>query len=214
VGGFCAMDFAAPDKPVIDKIEYDLTRSGYALCIINSRASHAGLSKEYDSMPKEMCSVAAHFGKGYLREVDYSAFCAEFDALRKKCGDRAVLRAFHFFEENSRAQREAALLKAGDFDGFLREVNRSGQSSYMYLQNVILPGAVKHQNMAATLAACQMLLGEKGAFRVHGGGLGGTAQAFVPKEMLREFTLGIDKMIGRNCCRVVNIRSMGSGELK
>lgn len=214
VGGFCAMDFEKSGAPVIEKIEYDLSASNYALCIINSRASHAGLSKEYDTMPGEMGAVAAYFGKDYLREVDYPAFQAEFAAIRKQCGDRAALRAFHFFEENMRAQREAQLLKAGDFDGFLNEVNRSGQSSYMYLQNVILPGSVQHQPMAAALSACHMLLGEKGAFRVHGGGLGGAVQAFVPKDMLQEFALGIDRMVGQNCCRAVNIRSMGSGELR
>ena len=137
VGSVVAIDFKSTETPVVKKVEFDLAKHGYALCIIDSGADHADLTCEYADVPAEMKAVAAYFGKEYLREVDEDEFTANIAKIRAELkNDRAVLRAMHFFADNKKAQEEAAALERNDFDEFLRLVNESGRSSYMYLQNV------------------------------------------------------------------------------
>ena len=175
VGGVVAIDFRDNANPVVRKLDFDFTKAGYALCIIDSGADHADLSDEYSAIPMEMRQVAAHFGKEVLREVAFADFLTDMAAVREKAGDRATLRAYHFLKDNQRAIDEAAALEAGDFDKFLCLVKESGYSSFMYLQNVYVSGSVQHQEVAYALAACEAALAGKGAYRVHGGGFAGTA---------------------------------------
>ena len=209
VGGVVAIDFGDPDNPKVEKINLDLTGEGYALCIIDSKSSHADLTDAYAGIPREMKAVAATFGKTHLRGITKEDLIARTGAIRKVCGDRAFLRAMHFVLDNERAQQEAAALKAGDFDKFLSIVKASGQSSYMYLQNISVEGAVDNQAVGVALSLCDVLLDGRGAFRVHGGGFAGTVQAFVPLDMLDSFRETVDSAIAPGCCHVLSIRPVG-----
>ncbi len=213
VGNLVAMDFGDSSHPVIRPVTFDFSTCGHSLCIIDTGASHAGLTEEYAAITKELHTVAAYFGKEVLTQVPQKAFFEEIPALREKCGDRAVLRAVHFYGENARVSEEVAALEQGDFQGFLKLVKESGHSSYMYLQNVIPAGCKTHQNVALALAMCQHYLQEKGAYRVHGGGFAGTVQAFVPFEILEAFRAGIDGVLGEGACRVLSIRPQGGAEM-
>ena len=214
VGGMVTIDFADKENPVIQRVDFDFSACGYALCIIDSRASHADLTDEYAAITSELKSICAHFGKEVLREIPEEDFFAEIPQLRKKCGDRAVLRAVHFYQENARVPKQVAALQAGDFDRFLELEKQSGYCSYMYLQNVIPTGCVSHQDMAIALALCEKYLQGAGAYRVHGGGFAGTVQAFVPFALLDTFRRGIDSVLGDGACHVLSIRQDGGVEVK
>ena len=209
VGGVVAIDFGDPESPKVEKIDLDLNKEGYALCIIDSKSSHADLTDAYAGIPREMKAVASVFGKTHLRGVTKEQLIEKTAAIRKVCGDRAFLRAMHFVLDNQRAQDEAAALKAGDFAAFLEIVKASGQSSYMYLQNISVEGAVDNQAVGVALSLCDVLLDGRGAFRVHGGGFAGTVQAFVPMDMLDGFKAAVDGAIAEGCCHVLSIRPVG-----
>ncbi len=209
VGGAVYIDFADPEKPVVKPMEFDLQKYGYALCIIDSGANHSDLTGEYSLIPFEMGAVAKFFGKDVLRQVDEDLFYQKLPEVRKAVGDRAVLRAIHFFEENRRVQRQAEALLAGEFDVFLKLVRQSGESSWCQLQNITAAGATAHQEVAVALTLAKKLLDGRGAVRVHGGGFAGTIQAFVPVDMLTEFRTGIESAWGEGCCHILSIRPNG-----
>ena len=206
VGGLVFIDFADPKNPVVEKVDCDFAHSGYTLCTIDSGADHAELTDEYAAMPIEMKKVAAFFGKEVLREVDEAEFYAKIAEVRKKTGDRAVLRAMHFFDENRRVQMQVRALKNDNFDAFLHYVNESGMASWTLLQNVTPAGYVEKQDMAFTIALCQQLLGGEVAVRVHGGGFAGTVLAFVPNEKFEQFKNAIDSAIGSGRTQKLHIR--------
>ena len=212
VGGMVTIDFADPANPVIAPVDFNFAACGHALCIIDTRASHADLTDEYAAIPGELKGICAHFGKQVLRQVDEKEFYKQMPALRKAYGDRAVLRAIHFFEENERVPKQVAALEQNDFDTYLQLMKQSGYSSWMYLQNVIPAGYKEHQDVALALALCQKLLGDRGGYRVHGGGFAGTVQAFVPMDMLEPFRSGIDAVLGEGACHVLSIRPQGGVE--
>ena len=214
VGGMVTIDFFEKDHPVIESVDFDFASCGHALCIIDSRASHADLTDEYAAITQELKAVCAHFGKDVLTQIDPADFYAAIPALRESCGDRAVLRAMHFYNENARVPQQVAALQAGDFAAFLELVKASGASSYMYLQNVIPAGYKAHQDVALALALCEHFLQGKGAFRVHGGGFAGTVQAFVPFGLLDSFRAGIDGVLGVGACHVLSIRPQGGVEME
>lgn len=215
VGSVVAIDFKSTEEPVVNKVEFDLQKHGHALCIIDSGADHADLTDEYAAVPADMKGIAQFFGKDYLREVDKGEFYANIKNIREKINnDRAVLRAIHFFDENERAQEEVTALQNNDFEKFKVLVKESGRSSYMYLQNVFAPSMPKNQAVSLTLALCDEILGDKGAYRVHGGGFAGTVQAFVPFDMLDEFKNRIEAVLGEGMCHVLSIRPVGGYELK
>ncbi len=214
VGGMVSIDFFDSRQPRIQPVDFDFSACGHALCIIDSRASHADLTDEYAAITEEMKSVCAYFGKEVLSQITKEEFIGSIRDLRNRCADRAVLRAYHFFRENERVPMQVAALQAGDFEGFLALVRLSGHSSYMYLQNVIPAGYKDHQDVALTLALCEEYLRGRGACRVHGGGFAGTVQAFVPHDLLEEFRSGIDAVLGQGACHVLSIRSQGGVEME
>lgn len=213
VGGMVAMDFADPENPEITPVDFDFAASGYALCIIDTQASHADLTDEYAAIPAELKKICAFFGKEVLREVDETDFYKFIPQLRQQCGDRAVVRAIHVYEENKRVERQVEALQAGDFEEYLSYMKKSGYSSYMYLQNVIPASYTEKQDMAIALALCEKLLQGRGGYRVHGGGFAGTVQAFVPLDMLENFRKGIDAVLGDGACHVLSIRQAGGIEI-
>lgn len=213
VGGVIAIDFADPAQPVIEPLLFDPAAAGLALYILDSGADHADLTDEYAAIPRDCAAIAALFGCRVLREVPFSDFMAKLPVCRAACGDRAVLRALHFYAENERAARQADALRRGEYDAFLRLVNESGLSSWEYLQNVIPAGHTRRQALAVTIAAARRLLNGRGAVRVHGGGFAGTVQAFVPLDCLDAFAADIEAIIGEGRCHLLSLRPVGGTEL-
>ena len=209
VGGAVAIDFADPAAPVVRTVAVDLAGLGYALCIIDSGASHADLTAEYAAVPQEMGAVAAYFGKQVLREVEEDQVIQALPQLRKAVGDRAVLRALHFFADDKRVKLEADALEQGDMDTFLEVVKQSGRSSWDLLQNITPIGAVEEQAMAVALTVAERALSGRGACRVHGGGFAGTIQAFVPLDLLERFCKQVEACLGDGSCHVLSIRPVG-----
>ena len=214
VGNLITIDFFDKENPVIKPVQVDFSAYGHALCIIDSGADHADLTDEYAAVPGEIKAVAACFGKEVLTQIDEADFYAAIPALRKACGDRAVMRAIHFYQENARVPKQVEALEKGDFEGFLSLIKQSGYSSYMYLQNVIPAGYKQHQDVAVALALAEHYLNGRGAYRVHGGGFAGTVQAFVPYDMLDAFVAGIDGALGKGACHVLSIRPQGGVEME
>ena len=213
VGGAVTIDFANPSAPKVRSVAVDLASLGYALCIIDSGASHASLTGEYAAVPQEMGAVAAYFGKEVLREVDEAAVIQALPQLRLAVGDRAVLRALHFFGEDRRVAKEADALAQGDMETFLTLVDQSGRSSWELLQNITPAGAVREQAMAVALTVAKRALRGKGACRVHGGGFAGTIQVFVPLSIQAEFQAEVEGALGAGCCHIMRIRPVGGAVL-
>lgn len=215
VGAVVAIDFNDPKAPIIEKVDFDFTKSGHSLCILDSGADHADLTDEYAAITVEMKAVAGFFGKEVLRDVDPCEFSERLAEVRAAVkNDRAILRAIHFFNDNMRAKDEVAALKDDDFELFCDLVKKSGYSSYMYLQNVYASSMPHMQAVSLLLALCDEILGENGAYRVHGGGFAGTVQAFVPNDMLDEFKERTEAVFGKGMCHVLSIRPIGGCELK
>lgn len=213
VGSFVEIDFADPSKPVITPVEFDFASCGHALCIVDTRADHADLTDEYAAIRSEMEAVAGFFGKKCLRDTPEQEVLDNLGALREKLGERPVLRALHFYEDDRRVEKEAAALKKGDFEAFKSLVIDSGNSSYMYNQNVF---SVKSsaQPVSLALAVSHRLLEGKGAWRVHGGGFAGTIQAFVPNELLEKYKTTMEGIFGVGACYVLSIRPFGGTEVR
>ena len=213
VGNLVTIDFFDREHPVIEPVDFDFASSGHALCIIDSGADHADLTDEYAAIPGEIKAVAAKFGKEVLTQIDEADFYAKIPQLRQACGDRAVMRCIHFYQENARVPQQVAALREGNFDKFLSLVKQSGYSSWMYLQNVIPAGYKAHQDVAVALGLAEHYLQGRGAYRVHGGGFAGTIQAFVPFDILDTFVAGMDAALGQGACHVLSIRSAGGVEM-
>ena len=209
IGGIITIDFQDKEHPQYHAVDFDFASAGYALCIVDTGADHADLTGDYAAVPAEMKAVAAEMGKEVLCEVDENEFYQQLPALRQKLGDRAVLRAIHYFTDCHRVEKQVEALEAGDFDTFLKMVSSSGHSSYMYLQNVATYRDPKDQPVAVALAMAGHYLNHRGARRVHGGGFAGTIQAFVPLDMVPEFKAGMDALLGEGACRVTYIRPIG-----
>lgn len=209
VGSLVHIDFKDVTNPVVNRVEFDLSQKGYSLCITDTKGSHADLTADYASVPAEMKSVAAFFGKEFLSEIAKEDFYKNIKEIREKTGDRAVLRAIHFFEENERVKTEVTALKNDDFQTFLETVRASGNSSYKYLQNVYTNHDVEHQNVSVALAVSDTILKENGVCRVHGGGFAGTIQAFVPNNMVKDYQKTMDDIFGEGSCSILKIRKYG-----
>ena len=214
VGGLVTIDFADKAHPDIRPVHFDFSTTGHALCIIDSRADHADLTDEYAAIPGELKEICDCLGREVTTEIPEEEFYAAIPKLRETCGDRAVMRAMHEYNENRRVPEQVACLEKGDFQGFLSLIRESGFSSWMYLQNVIPAGYVRQQPVAVALGLCEHYLRGKGAYRVHGGGFAGTVQAVVPFELLDSFRAGIDAALGEGACHVLSIRPQGGVEME
>ena len=209
VGGFITIDFGDKNNPVIKSLDFDFSASGHSLCIVDTKGNHADLTPEYAAIPPEMKSVAQFFGKEVLRQITKEQVLENIVQLREKCGDRAVLRALHFFDDNARVAKEAEALENGRFEDFLALITESGNSSLAYLQNIFAASNVSEQGLTVALYLAKQLLGGRGACRVHGGGFAGTIQAFVPNDMLDSFRSEIERVFGEGSCYVLTVRSCG-----
>ena len=214
VGGFVYIDFESPKSPIVDPIDFSMTKAGYSLCIVNTGGNHANLTDDYASVPTEMRAVASAFGKEVLRGLSEKEILAEAKRLRSTVGDRALLRALHFVRENERVGKAKEALLSCDVDAFLALVLASGRSSFEYLQNVYTTKNVSEQGLSLALCVTDGLLSGKGcAYRVHGGGFAGTIQVFVKNELADEYCKAINAVLGEGAAMKLNIRPRGAVKL-
>ena len=206
-GGFITIDFADTQSPVIKSIPFDIT--GYDLIVVDTKGDHADLTPEYAAIPNEMKAVASYFGKSVLREVTKDDITENIAVLREKFGDRAVARAYHFFDESARAIAEADALSCGNTEKFLSLVNASGNSSYKFLQNIYAVNDTAHEGLVMGLYAAEDVLCGEGAVRVHGGGFAGTIQIFSPCGLTDKLIARMEKVFGKDCCHRLFIRPVG-----
>ena len=226
-GGAVAIDFADPAIPVVKKIEFNPLAAGFALCVVNTRGNHVDLTPDYAAIPREMAIVAQFFGKSFLREIDLPQVLSAAGEIRKSVGDRALLRAIHFFNENRRVDAMSALLEAMNTAVFLDQkkelmgqfinlVNESGDSSWELLQNIYSPRNTEEQGISLALAASREFFrvhGLHAACRVHGGGFAGTVQSYIPVEALEEYRSRMDALFGHGALTVLHVRPAGAVEL-
>ena len=211
VGGFVFIDFADPEKPVIEPIDFSLTEAGYALAIVNTGGSHSDLNDDYAAVTSEMRAVASYFGREVLRGTTEEEILANAAVLRRAVGDRALLRALHYVRENDRVFLQAAALRRGDLPAFLEGELASGRSSFQYLQNVYTTKNVAEQGLSLALAVTEGALGGRGcAWRVHGGGFAGTIQTFVREELAASYAALMDSIFGKDACMILSIRGVGA----
>ena len=215
VGGVICADFADRLQPQIEKIHAEgLLPAGMALCVTDTRGSHSELTGEFAAIRQEMEQVAACLGQKVLGQVPEADFWAALPRLRRLCGDRAVLRAIHYFEENARALAQRDALRAGCFADFAALVLESGRASFALCQNVYCSTDVRHQGLSVALALSQSLLrGSTGAWRMQGGGFAGTIQAYVPQPLLERYRTAIERVFGAGSCYVLRLREEGAGRI-
>ena len=210
VGGLISIDFKDTEHPVVNRVDVDFSKYDHSLCIVDTKGSHADLTDAYGAIPTEMKDVAHYFGKEFLREVDEKEFFDHLADVRAAVkNDREILRAIHFFKENARVPQIVEALNNDDFDLFKKLIKESGNSSYKYLQNVYADFDYKHQAVSAGLALSEIILGDHGVARVHGGGFAGTIQAFVENDFVVEYKSQIEKLFGEGSCHVLKVRKLG-----
>ena len=209
VGNLIFIDFADVKNPVIKKVNVNFEDFDHSLCIIDTKGSHADLTDEYAAIPEEMKKVAAYFGKEVLHQIDKNEFYIHIPEIRKVAGDRAVLRAMHWFEETDRVIDQVNTLEKEDFEGFKSLIKASGDSSFKYLQNVYSVKNLSRQEMAVGLAFSDVILKGRGVSRVHGGGFAGTIQAFVPNDIVDIYKKNMEDIFGQDACHVLKIRKYG-----
>ena len=209
VGGLIFIDFKELKNPEVKQVNVDFETFGYSLCIVDTKGSHAELTPEYSAIPAEMKKVAGFFNQDVLRKVDQEEFYRQIPQIREQFGDRAVLRAMHFFAEDERVQAQVKALEAGEFENFKSLLIESGDSSYKYLQNVYTSRDVHNQSVSIGLAVSDRVLKGKGAWRVHGGGFAGTIQAFVPNDLVDEYKKNLEHVFGEGSCLVLKVRKYG-----
>ncbi len=210
-GGIVAIDFKDNKNPKIEKVDFDLSEQGYNLCIVDTGGNHADLTDDYASVPTEMKAVASLFGKANLRECGEKEVIENVKEIREKLGDRALMRAFHFFEENKRVSEMQTALDGADLRSYFDCVLKSGRSSFCYLQNVYTTKNIGEQGLSLALCLTDgFMKGKEGAFRVHGGGFAGTIQAYVKEDDVEEYRALMDSVFGEGACLVLRVRQHGA----
>ncbi len=212
VGGLITIDFYDPNNPVVEQIPFDFSSQNHSLIIVNTGKGHADLSADYSSVPNEMKKVAEYFGKEVCAQVKEEDVIANLSKIREYAGDRSVMRALHFFEENKRVEAEVAALKENRFDDFLAGITASGNSSWKWLQNCYTNSNVQEQGISVALALTEMFIEEKGrgACRIHGGGFAGVIMAMLPNDLVDEYIEYIEKSLGKGNAYKMSIRPYGA----
>lgn len=216
VGGLILLDFKNPREPRVERIDFDFAKTGYDMIMVQTGKGHADLSEEYSSIPGEMKAVAAFFGKEALADCTEQALIDHLPKVRETCGDRAVMRAFHFFAENEKVDEAVAALRANKFDRALSVITASGNSSWKYLQNTYITGAVREQGIPVGLALTERFIAKngRGACRVNGGGFAGVIQVFIPEEQAEAYVAYMDRALGKGSAHAMKIRSIGAACLQ
>lgn len=212
VGGLITIDFLEPSAPVVEKIDFDFASQNHSLIIVQTGKGHADLSEDYSSVPMEMKKVAEYFGKEVCAEIEEEQVIENLAAVREYAGDRSVMRALHFFEENKRVEAEIAALKEGRFEDFLMNITASGNSSWKWLQNCYTNSSYQEQGISVALALTELFIArkQKGACRIHGGGFAGVIMAMLPNEVVDEYIAYIEKALGKGSAYRMSIRPYGA----
>lgn len=212
VGGLITIDFFEPSVPVVEKIDFDFASQNHSLIIVQTGKGHADLSEDYSSVPTEMKKVAEYFGKEVCAEITEEQVMENLAAVREYAGDRSVMRALHFFEENKRVEAEIAALKEGKFEDFLMNITASGNSSWKWLQNCYTNSSYQEQGISVALALTELFIArkQKGACRIHGGGFAGVIMAMLPNEVVDEYIAYIEKALGKGSAYRMSIRPYGA----
>ena len=212
VGGLITIDFLEPTAPVVEKIDFDFASQNHSLIIVQTGKGHADLSADYSSVPNEMKKVAEYFGREVCAEITEKQVIDNLKEVRAYAGDRSVMRALHFFEENKRVEAEVAALKEGRFQDFLNNITASGNSSWKWLQNCYTNSSYQEQGISVALALTELFIAEKqkGACRIHGGGFAGVIMAMLPNELVDEYVSYIEKALGEGSAYRMSIRPYGA----
>lgn len=212
VGGLITIDFLDPSAPVVERIAFDFASKDHSLMIVQTGRGHADLSEDYSSVPIEMKKVAEYFGKTVCAEITQEQVIGELQKVREYAGDRSVMRALHFFEENKRVEAEVLALKEGRFEDFLTNITASGNSSWKWLQNCYTNHDYQEQGISVALALTELFIAgkQKGACRIHGGGFAGVIMAMLPNEIVEEYTAYMEKALGEGCVYRMSIRPYGA----
>ena len=212
VGGLITIDFLEPASPVVEKIDFDFSSQNHSLIIVNTGKGHADLSADYSCVPIEMKKVAEFFGKEVCAEITEEEVIGHLAEVREYAGDRSVLRALHFFEENKRVEAEVKALKEGRFSDFLNNITASGNSSWKWLQNCFTNSAYQEQGITVALALTELFIAgkQRGACRVHGGGFAGVIMAMLPNDLVEEYVAYIEKALGEGNAYRMSIRPYGA----
>ena len=211
-GGLVTVDFRDPDKPEVTPLQFDFAKKGYALVVVATGGSHADLTDQYSAIPAEMRAAARCCGREVLRDVTRDQLLGNAGRIRKEAGERALMRAFHFVDEDGRVPRQVKALQENRMEDFLHLIIESGYSSFMYLQNVYAPET--DQSLSLALCMAENMLKQDGAWRIHGGGFAGTTLNFVPLDKVDDFVATMNSVFGENACKVLNIRPEGAVRLK
>lgn len=209
-GGLICTDFERPNMPKVHKISFNFDAAGYDICVIDTKSSHADLTSDYADIPKEMKLIAGFFSAEALRFSTKEEVMENIPSLREFYGDRAVLRALHYFEEVERAGDATDALVAKDLNKFFDAINKSGESSQILLQNLYSNKTPQNQALNIAVYLCKDILSGRGAVRVHGGGFAGTVLCFVPKDLTAEFTEKVNSVFGENSVHLLQIRKNGA----
>lgn len=212
VGGLITIDFLEPADPKVEKIDFDFASQNHSLIIVNTGRGHADLSADYSSVPTEMKKVAEFFGKSVCAEISEEDVICNLSAIREYAGDRSVMRALHFFEENKRVEAEVAALRENRFHDFLENITASGNSSWKWLQNCFTNSSYQEQGIPVALALTELFIAgkQKGACRIHGGGFAGVIMAMLPNELVEEYIAYIEKALGAGNAYRMSIRPYGA----
>ena len=212
VGGLITIDFMEPSDPKVEKIDFDFGSQNHSLIIVQTGRGHADLSADYSAVPSEMKKVADFFGKDYCSEITEKDVIDNLAEVRKYAGDRSVLRALHFFEENKRVENMVKALKEDRFDVFLENITASGNSSWKWLQNCYTNSNYQEQGITVALALTELFIADKGrgACRVHGGGFAGVIMAMLPNDLVDEYVEYIEKALGKGNAYRMSIRPHGA----
>ncbi len=205
-GGLCELDFFDKEKIVVNRIYNAL--SEYTLILVDTGSDHANLTDEYASIPAEMLAVAKFCGKTRLSDLAEEDFYKNANAIRKELGDRAVLRAIHYYDEMKRVDLLAKSLNSDDYAGFLKAVKESGISSDTLLQNCYVAGS-KDQSVPIALALASKFLAG-GVNRVHGGGFAGTILNVVKNENVQAFIDGLSAFYKKEAIIPLKVRKLGT----
>jgi galactokinase len=211
-GGIISIDFENPQDPKVETVDFDFESTGYKIIVVNTGGSHTDLTDEYSSIPNEMKSVAKFFNKEFCRDISMNDLLSNCKKLRTELGDRAILRAMHFIEENEKVVHQVSALRNNDFSKYLELVNRSGNSSFKWLQNIYSLKEVNEQGVSLALAITERYIEEikKGACRVHGGGFAGTIQVYLPDVLVDGYLKIIEPVFGKGSAKILTIRSEGA----
>ncbi len=213
-GGMIAIDFEDPADPIVRPIDFDFSAGGHTMVITDVHSDHADLTADYVAIKTEMQAIARFFGKEYLRQVEPTEFYEKLPELYKELHERALIRASHYFSENERVDALYDALQKKDFETFKAIVNASGRSSFMYLQNIYSDRSPTAQAISLALCITEKMLTGTGAWRVHGGGYGGTIQAHMPHDMADGYIAEMDRIFGKGSSCALQIRPCGPVKLQ